>query len=133
MANPVGRLARLLTHERSNQRQVIAGIGSNTVVLPVTVARRQAVAAHFRDPHVEAGAGEKGTQANTFGRIPETAVGKTAVQENDRHTLGLVMVGQPQAGQGQFDAGVRAVAGLDPVHVFAEVTAAFGTEQGHGE
>ncbi|MNG29503.1 hypothetical protein D3C84_1149390 [compost metagenome] len=97
------------------------------------VARRQAVAAHFRDPHIKTGAREIGPQANPFGRVPEAAVGEAAVQENDRHALGLALIGQPQAGDSQLDAGVRAVAGLDPVHVFAEVAAAFGTEQGHGE
>ncbi|MCY1432866.1 hypothetical protein D9M71_488740 [compost metagenome] len=55
------------------------------------------------------------------------------MQENDRHALGLNLVGQPQTGDGELDAGVRAVTGLDPIHVFAEIAAALGTEQGHGE
>ncbi|MNP24226.1 hypothetical protein D3C76_1169740 [compost metagenome] len=126
-------MARLLAHERGNQWQVITGIGGNGVVLPGAVTRRQAVAAHFRDPHIETGTGQIGAQANPFGRIPETPIGKTAVQENDRHTQGLPLVGNAQTGEGKLDARVRAVASLDPVHVFAEIAAPLGTEQGHGK
>ncbi|MNC84414.1 hypothetical protein D3C75_1390040 [compost metagenome] len=53
------------------------------------------MASHFRDPDIETGARKVGTQANPFGRIPEAPIGKTAVQENDRHALGLNLVGQP--------------------------------------
>ncbi|MNP05333.1 hypothetical protein D3C76_972810 [compost metagenome] len=67
MAHPVRRLARLLAHEGVDQRQVITGVGSNTVVLPGKVARRQAMASHFRDPDIETGARKVGAQANPFG------------------------------------------------------------------
>lgn len=55
------------------------------------------------------------------------------MQENDRHALGTTLVGQAQASDGQLDARIGAVAGLDPVDVFAEVAAALGTEQRDGE
>ena len=42
-------------------------------------------------------------------------------------------IGQAQAGDGEFDARVGAVAGLDPIDVFAEVAAALGTQQRDGK
>lgn len=67
MAQPVRRLPGLLLDESANYRQVIAGIVGHTVVLPGAVAWRQAMAAHFRDPYIETGAGEVGTQADALG------------------------------------------------------------------
>ena len=93
MAHPMRCLARLFAHECVDQWQVFTGIRSNTVVLPGLVTRRQAVATHFRDPHIETGARKVGAQTNPFGRIPETPIGKTAMQENDRHALSLALVG----------------------------------------
>ncbi|MNP78859.1 hypothetical protein D3C76_1765700 [compost metagenome] len=55
------------------------------------------------------------------------------MQKNDRYALGARLVGQPKAGHGQLDARIGAVAGLDPVHVLAQVTSAFSAEQGHGK
>lgn len=54
------------------------------------------------------------------------------MQQDDRHATGL-LVGEPQAGHGDFDAGVGAIGGLDSIHVFTQVAATLGTEQGDRE
>ncbi|MNT86852.1 hypothetical protein D3C72_2271910 [compost metagenome] len=91
------------------------------------------MAAHFRNPYIKTGARQIRTQANTPGRIPETPVGKAAVQQNHRGAAHLGLVSQTETGDRQLNGAIRAVTGFDPVDVFAQITATLGTEQGHGK
>jgi hypothetical protein len=133
MTYPVGNLPVLLGDEGGDGRQVVAHVLRHAVVAVALVAWRQAVAAHLGDPHIEAGTRQVRAQADAPGRVPETPVGKAAVQQHHRHPARIFGAGQAETGQGQLDAGVRAVVGFDKVDVLAEIAAQFGADQGDGE
>ena len=88
MAGPVRRLARLLVHERGNQRQVVTGIGGNVVVLPGMVTRRQAVAAQVDG--VDAMAGEV-----LGNRAPNPPVKAGGMGEHQRRRVRAARCGCP--------------------------------------
>jgi hypothetical protein len=133
MADPVSGLPALFGDKGGDGRQVVAHVLRHAVVAVALVARRQAMAAHLGDPHIEAGARQVGAQADALGRVPETPVGEAAVQQHHRHPARIFGAGQAETGQGQLDAGVRAVVGFDKVDVLAEIAAQFGADQGDGE
>lgn len=85
MADPVRGLPGLLDDEISNGWQVMAHVLRHVVVSIVFVARRQTVAAHFGDPHIEPRARQVRPQANALRRIPEAPIGKAAMQQYHGH------------------------------------------------
>jgi hypothetical protein len=125
--------AALLDDEFGDGRQVLSDVIGHPVVPVVAVARRQAMAAHLGDPHIEAAACQVGTQADAARRIPEAPVGETAVQQDHRFAGKCTWSGVTETGQGQFDTAVARPAGLQQVNVLAQVAADLGAVQDHGK
>ncbi|MNI89403.1 hypothetical protein D3C73_1467980 [compost metagenome] len=67
MADPVRHLPTLLADERGNRRQIVTGIVGHPILAVLLIALRQAVAAHFRDPHIKTGARQIGAQPKALG------------------------------------------------------------------
>ncbi|MNY30632.1 hypothetical protein D3C86_1647460 [compost metagenome] len=130
MADPVRDLAALLTHERTNGRQIVARIVGDAVLAIVLVAPRQAVTAHFRDPYVEPQARQIRPKAKALGRKPEASIGKAAVQQDHWHATHGRLIGHAQAGDRQLDTRVRTVGRFQTINVFAQIAAPLGADQG---
>ncbi|MOA36885.1 hypothetical protein D3C78_1584350 [compost metagenome] len=69
-------------------------------------------------------------QPQAFRGKPEPAIGKAAVQQNHRHAAHRCFIGHAQSRDGQLNGAVRAVARLQTVYVFAQITAPLGADQG---
>ncbi|MNK95558.1 hypothetical protein D3C87_1157970 [compost metagenome] len=130
VTDPVRHLPALFAHERANGWQVIACVVGDTVLAVVVVTLGQAVTAHFRNPDVEPQAGQVSAQPQALGRKPEPAIGKAAVQQDHRHTTGGRLIGHAKACHSQFDGEVGAVTGFQAIHIFAQIAAPFGADQG---
>ncbi|MOA19976.1 hypothetical protein D3C78_1403910 [compost metagenome] len=133
MADPVRHLAALFAHEGGDGRQVVARIVGNAIAAILPVTWRQSVATHLGNPRVETGTRQVRRKAQAPGRIPEPAIGKAAVQQDDRNATAALPAETAKAGQHQLDAGVGAVGGFEAIDVFSQIATEFRAHQRNGK
>jgi hypothetical protein len=88
------------------------------------------VAAHFRDPHVEAQARQVSAQAHAFGENQKRRLEKLPCNKMTGTPRGAVSSAMPKRVTAISTVPVGAVAGFESIDIFAQIAATFGADQG---